>query len=272
MLGNPVTGCDGTAFNGPKDIHDMNTQLYNFYYHGMVSPRLFTNWNANGCNQNTPPSLSVCQSLYATAYSSVGSFHQPLLSQHAMLHGQDAEQPAPLRTGQINPDCLYYSFCVGNATLEFMEDSAPDCFSVENQIALYLNEASVQSALHAKPTHWKACGGVVFNQNVKDIIPYIQSFFTSAPTMKILYYSGDIDIATVPISQTERCLETMNRPVVDAWRPWGFNSEIAGYVEIYDTYTFATLKAAGHEAPAYQPASAYYMFKSFLNGQKFPSA
>jgi hypothetical protein len=64
----------------------------------------------------------------------------------------------------------------------------------------------------------------------------------------------------------------MNRPVVDPWRPWGFNGEIAGYVEIYDTYTLATLKAAGHEAPAYQPASAFNMFYSFLTNTKFPRA
>ena len=67
--------------------------------------------------------------------------------------------------------------------------------------------------------------------------------------MRILYYAGDVDIATVPFAETQRCLETMNRPITEAWRPYVINREVAGYVEVYDTYTFATIKGAGHEAP-----------------------
>jgi hypothetical protein len=35
-------------------------------------------------------------------------------------------------------------------------------------------------------------------------------------------------------------------------------------------YTFATVKAAGHEALAYQPASSYTLFSAFLNNQELP--
>lgn len=38
----------------------------------------------------------------------------------------------------------------------------------------------------------------------------------------------------------------------------------AGYVEVYDTYTFATIKGAGHEAPQYQPAFSYNLFQRFV--------
>jgi hypothetical protein len=89
--------------------------------------------------------------------------------------------------------------------------------------------------------------------------------------MRILYYAGDIDIATVPFAGTERCLETMQRPIVKPWRPWLVNKEVAGYVEIYDTYTWATIKGAGHEAPGFQPAAAYLLFSSFLHNKTLPS-
>ena len=103
--------------------------------------------------------------------------------------------------------------------------------------------------LWLQPTLWRPCGGVEYTKNVGSIIPYIEDFFTSAPTMRILYYAGDIDIATVPFAGTQRCLETMQRPITSKWRPWIIDREVAGYVEVYDTYTFATLKAAGHGTP-----------------------
>ena len=34
---------------------------------------------------------------------------------------------------------------------------------------------------------------------------------------------------------------------VDKWRPYVIEKEVAGYVEIYDTYTYSTIKGAGHE-------------------------
>ena len=39
--------------------------------------------------------------------------------------------------------------------------------------------------------------------------------------------------------------------------------QTAGYVEQFDSYTFATVKGAGHEAPEYQPLSSINMIKRF---------
>jgi hypothetical protein len=38
----------------------------------------------------------------------------------------------------------------------------------------------------------------------------------------------------------------------------------AGYVEVYDKYTFATVRGAGHEVPQYQPLFAQTLFTRFL--------
>ena len=40
-------------------------------------------------------------------------------------------------------------------------------------------------------------------------MPYLRQIFQLAPSTRILYYSGDTDIATVPFAQTERCLDTL---------------------------------------------------------------
>lgn len=268
MLGNPVTECGGSEYVGKGDVKSLDTQLSNFYWHGMVSPSLYTEWKNIGCNTDSPKSVTTCQELYLKAYTSLGTFHQPLRNRQ---NQRDLQVRSPTAIAEVNPDCLYYSYCVGNATLRFTELSGNDCFNVDSQISAYLNRADVQQAIHAQPTHWRICGGVQYSSNVDGIMPYIESFFTLAPNMRILYYAGDIDIATVPFPQTFRCLMTLNRPVVEEWRPYVINNEIGGYVEVYDTYTLATVKGAGHEAPAYQPAIAYVMFNSFLKNETFPA-
>jgi len=283
LLGNPVTDCSGRNFQGSSDILELNDNVYNWYYHGMVSPTLFTQWNAAGCNQIQPTNPIKCNILYPQISSGTGGFDQPLRTLALDYPAEDhddviakykAAKLTPLPTSpKINPDCLYYSFCTGNSTLEFSEVTVPNCFGVDDQISAWLNYPNVQAALHARPTKWKACGGVTYTRNVGSLIPYLQQLFQLAPTMRVLYFSGDIDIATVPFPGTFRCLLTLNDTVVTPWRAWttgnGLN-EIAGYVEKYSQFTLATLKGAGHEAEAYEPSAGYTMFTHFLANQPFP--
>mmetsp|Transcript_20728 Transcript_20728/g.30833 ORF Transcript_20728/g.30833 Transcript_20728/m.30833 type:complete len:492 (-) Transcript_20728:60-1535(-) len=278
MLGNPVTGCEGKLFQGEGNIRDTNTQFQLWYWHGMVSPRVMDMWGEAKCDTPSPPSVFACDALYANAESALGRLDQPLMDKLGMRRPlapstyekrQALAKASTGAEGKINPDSLYFSFCVGNTTLRFTELSNAQCESKDDQMSAWLNNPDVQSALHARPTHWKACGGVSYRRNVGSVIPYLEQIFKIAPGLRILYYSGDIDIATVPFGQTFRCLETMKRPIIKSWRPYLVNSEIGGYVEVYDTYTLATIKGAPHEAPAGQPATAFHMFTSFLNDKPF---
>ncbi len=84
--------------------------------------------------------------------------------------------------------------------------------------------------------------------------------------------AGDVDIATVPFGFTMPCLGELNAQNTRVWGPWFVNGQTAGYWEQFDLYTFATIKGAGHEAPQYQPLSAFNMFKRFLNTQSLLDA
>jgi len=79
-----------------------------------------------------------------------------------------------------------------------------------------------------------------------------------------MIYSGDVDIYTVPFGYTMACLAELQESVQSAWQPWFVNGATAGYVEVYDHFTYATLKGAGHEAPQYQPLTAMNMFQRFM--------
>jgi Serine carboxypeptidase len=200
MLGNPVTDCSGAKYGGEDDINFMNTEVQSFYYHGMVSPRVLTDWTKNACDTPNPPSFSTCRELYGKANRGTGPFHQPLKRRSSLKVDYDhaALNVQVNSAGSLNPDDLYYSFCTGNATLTFVEDHVPDCFNVDDQSSAWLNSDAVQKALHVRPgTEWSACTNkLIYHRTSGSLIPYLENIFSLAPATRILYYAGDVDINT----------------------------------------------------------------------------
>jgi serine carboxypeptidase-like clade 2 len=48
-------------------------------------------------------------------------------------------------------------------------------------------------------------------------------------------------------------------------------SQVGGFTEVYEGgLTFATVRAAGHMVPAFQPARALTLIKNFLDGTPLP--
>ena len=49
-------------------------------------------------------------------------------------------------------------------------------------------------------------------------------------------------------------------------------SQVGGFTQVYEgDLTFATIREAGHQAPAYQPARAFSLIKHFLDGTPLPN-
>ena len=111
-------------------IKNDNVQM--FYWHGMVSYYDFNNWNTNGCNTANPSDPSTCNNLYSKIYEGVGRFDQPLARKSKSLALAHLDN---VPDGTINPDCLYYSYCTGNATLEFDSIAVENCFGIDDQIS-----------------------------------------------------------------------------------------------------------------------------------------
>jgi hypothetical protein len=78
-----------------------------------------------------------------------------------------------------------------------------------------------------------------------------------------------VDIATVPFSTTNPCLNQISSNIITEWQPWFVNGNTAGYFEQTDLFTHATVKGSGHECPTYQPLSSYNMIHRFISGQNF---
>jgi hypothetical protein len=75
--------------------------------------------------------------------------------------------------------------------------------------------------------------------------------------MRVLVYSGDVD-SCVPYLGTEACMDALGLPVVEPWRAWIVDGQVAGYVKVLGgraggpSLTYATVKEAGHMVPTYK--------------------
>jgi len=241
MVGNPVIGCDD---DGPPRQFDI------YYWHGLVSYTHYAEWHANGCPIDYIK--FKCLDIYRKVINEIGVIYQQ----------------APTELPSLDPDDLYQDFCTGNGTLEFAIQNPlvkQDCTSIDDLLTNYLNQASVQQAIYARPTTWASCtNDLNYTGNYASIIPFYNELFEERPDLKILVYSGDIDVATVPFPITQKCLNDLARLQVQNWQPWYVNGATAGYWEVFDRYTYATVKGAGHEVPQYQPLTAYNLFTRFL--------
>jgi len=216
-----------------------------------------------------------CDIIYSETIAEIGVIDQQLVITRPSLEGRGSNRvqimthnnPSPnlFNFPSVDPDDLYQDFCTGNGTLEYADNRRPFCAPNGNLVTNYLNRADVQKAIHAKPTKWTECTNQINYQASGDnMVVLYNMFFITKPSLKVLIYSGDVDIMTVPFAITDPCVAQMNGSLVYEWQPWFVNGATAGYVEVFQTHTRCTVKGAGHEVPEYQPLTALNMFTRFL--------
>jgi len=261
MIGNPVFSCQG-GFIGTTGAYDIET-INLLYWHGFVSYTNYHNWTVQGCNDPKRAEEDPCQYILNVTFNQLGEIEQE--KRRSLENSLDQQQRK--NWPSLDPDNIFQDFCTGNATLAFTNTPLPNvpCPSELGDIeGVYLNRADVQRALNVKTTRWRECTDIDYDISGKSMVPLYENFFKNKPGFKILVYSGDLDILTVPFAYTTPCIAQLTGTPVSPWQPWFVNGATAGYVEVYDKYTFATIKGAGHEAPLYQPLTSYQMIERFL--------
>jgi len=248
LIGNPVIGCQA------ESVARVAEQFKLYYWHGLVAQTNYNNFTAQGCFENDKQ--NVCYEIFNNAENQIGVIEQQLKMEAALDN-----------FASLDPDDLFQDFCTGNSTLAFSENLPGQCAVSDDLVEQYLNLPEVQSAIHAQPTQWHACNPLDYSANAGTMLPYYESIFQLKPSLRILVYSGDLDIGTCPFAFTMQCLDQLKRPRVSNWGPWFVNGATTGYFHVFDRFTYATVKGAGHEVPLYQPLSAYHLFSRFVTGQ-----
>ncbi|RZC62797.1 hypothetical protein C5167_024561 [Papaver somniferum] len=131
----------------------------------------------------------------------------------------------------------------------------------------WINNDTVREALHIRNgtvDNWKRCNyGLQFEPNLGSSFSYHVNL--SKRGSRSLIYSGDHDMV-VPHLGTQAWIRLLNYTIVDDWRSWWVDGEVAGYTRKYSNeMTFAT--GGGHTAPEYKPKEALAMFKRWIDSE-----
>ncbi|XP_023747171.2 serine carboxypeptidase-like 13 isoform X1 [Lactuca sativa] len=148
--------------------------------------------------------------------------------------------------------------------------------------APWANSREVREALHIhedfKEIEWVLCNAslsfvslntepISYTYNVKNVIDYHRRL--SYKQCRALVYSGDHDMV-VPYFSTLKWLESLNFLVIDDWKPWFVEEQVAGYtIKLNYNYnynlTFVTVKGGGHTAPEFKPKECLSMIMGWLS-------
>ncbi|CAD6268018.1 unnamed protein product [Miscanthus lutarioriparius] len=114
---------------------------------------------------------------------------------------------------------------------------------------------------------WQLCTDKIdFDHDAGSMIIYHKNLTSQG--YRALIYSGDHDMC-VPHTGTEAWTASLGYGIVDSWRQWIVNEQVAGYTQGYENgLTFATIKGAGHTVPEYKPQESLAFYSRWLNGTK----
>ncbi|KAL8129248.1 hypothetical protein V2J09_018403 [Rumex salicifolius] len=142
---------------------------------------------------------------------------------------------------------------------------------VDDSVATsWLNNKQVRKALHAAEEEvagmWTLCTGRIrCSHDTGSMIKYHRNLTSRG--YAALVYSGDHDMC-VPYTGSEAWTRSLGYKVIDEWRPWMSNDQVAGFVQGYEkNLTFMTILGSGHTVPEYKPREALDFYSRWLAGK-----
>ncbi|KAG7571826.1 Peptidase S10 serine carboxypeptidase [Arabidopsis suecica] len=110
------------------------------------------------------------------------------------------------------------------------DEGSPLCWGYHSTLATYwANNERVREALQIRKGSigkWIRCNtNIHYDDDIISSIPYHMN--NSINGYRSLIYSGDHDME-VPFLATEAWIRSLNYPIIDDWRPWIINNQIAG--------------------------------------------
>ncbi|KAJ0744074.1 putative peptidase S10, serine carboxypeptidase, alpha/Beta hydrolase [Helianthus annuus] len=269
MLGNPLTDVSG----------DYNSKIEFAHNMALLSDAIYesTKENCHGDYFNVDPNNTLCIHDLQVIYKCL-----------------ERIKPAHI----LEPNCLYSNTLRSDpfrSDLTTFENTSVDilpqiqtrlcrvslAIPEDNYIYFYAwaNSRDVREALHIHEefgdTEWVQCNNTSKFNFHKKAISYTYNIPSSVgyhrrladKKCRALIYSGDHDMA-VPYISTLNWIKSLNLSVVDGWRPWFVNKQVAGYTKKYSkgdyNLTFATVKGGGHTAPEYKHKECLSMLKMWI--------
>ncbi|KAM3327932.1 serine carboxypeptidase-like 10 [Capsicum galapagoense] len=244
-LGNPATFPEEKNYQIPFS-HGM----------GLIPDELYESLkeNCKGDYQNISPTNELCVQ-YLTMFKKLvsGIYDLHILEPLCGLDSPNQQQ--------LFECFLYHYFPKERKTVE-----ARVKISLQEELIMHVTMGPKSEKIE-RP--WLRCRRTMKNTTYKmtlmNSIPYHINL--SSEGYRSLIYSGDHDML-VPFQSTQAWIKSLNYSIIDDWRPWIVDGQVAGYTRSYSNHmTFATVKGGGHTAPEYKPKECYHMFKRWITQQ-----
>ncbi|PHU01131.1 hypothetical protein BC332_30918 [Capsicum chinense] len=135
----------------------------------------------------------------------------------------------------------------------------------------WANDPRVQEAMHVRKgtirRPWARCRQSItytsYTMTFMNSIPYHVNL--SSKGYRSLIFSGDHDMV-VPFQSTQAWIKYLNYSIIDDWRPWTIDGQVAGYTRSFSNHmTYAT--GGGHTAAEYKREECFHMFKRWIDQQ-----
>jgi len=260
VVGNPVTDFD---FDDPSRIP---------FAHGMgiISDEIYESYKKScSVGDNSHQSIECINSLYAIQECLKGicpnHVLEPLCA-FASPHAHKMETKPKLNSG--TREMLQLQEYTADAELHLSEISLQCRTAGYIMSSIWANNASVREALgihKGTVPSWSRCNYYIpYTSDIPTAVKYHLDVTTKG--YRSLVYSGDHDMV-IPYIGTQAWIKTLNFSIVDRWRPWFVDRQVAGFTRSYsNNLTFATVKGGGHTAPEYMPSQCFAMFARWVSG------
>lgn len=175
---------------------------------------------------------------------------------------------------------IYYPGGTITFATNFSYDPCTEDYNVN-----YLNDLNVQKALHVvdnqatKSKEWLSCNNAInlnwprldWTANTIPLFSRIAKHSNKPEGFKMLVYSGDTDGVCGTSGTQKWVYDVENTTLEELWLQLiDDNGQLGGYVTMFtNNFTFATIRFAGHEVPAYQPGRSLLLLQYYLDGELF---
>ncbi|KAJ0011152.1 hypothetical protein Pint_33645 [Pistacia integerrima] len=243
----PIMNLIGYLLGSPRtdSVIDENSKIIFAHRMALISDELYEDLKVQ-CNENyvnIDPANTKCVAAYELYEKCVKDlFRNDILEPKCTFASPDVDQrEMPHRALQED----HTNFILSPPKI-------PDLWCRTFNYALsymWANNDQVQDALHIRKGYvkdWKRCNKSI--SYTKDVLSVVDVHrYLSTKRLQVLVESGDRDMV-VPFVGTEKWIKSLNLTIVNDWRPWFVDGQIAGYTVKYSEHgyrlTYATVKAS----------------------------
>eukprot|EP00268_Persea_americana_P042677 TRINITY_DN4274_c0_g1_i3.p1 TRINITY_DN4274_c0_g1~~TRINITY_DN4274_c0_g1_i3.p1 ORF type:complete len:459 (+),score=55.63 TRINITY_DN4274_c0_g1_i3:260-1636(+) len=243
----PILNLKGYLLGNPWTDNKIDKNAVVPYLHGMgiISDELYESAKKN-CDNDYYSNAG--HSLCSKDLEKINEFLSEIDKAAILEPNCPFAAPKPMETGEHRRSLEEYSYLL--------------CY-------YFANNDSARKALHIRKGtvgEWVRCNfGLPYIREITSSIKYHLNLTTKG--YRALVYSGDHD-SSVPFLGTQAWIRSLNFSIIDEWRSWWVDGQVAGYTRTYaNNLTFATVKGGGHTAPEYKPKECFAMFYRWVSNK-----